>query len=335
MTLHITYVSPQYVLQVSDRLVTRQRPGGAVRFDPEANKTIIYVARDAFVSIGYSGRAYLDNRPTDQWIAEKLNGEEVGSRARVTGGGIPRRIKTGPTGPWLDIGSAIRVLREELVAARDLRGAQRQDFPRLIVAGWQRWKRRVRPVAYVIADDGAGPLYRRLTATPRYDWLRGRFYLNFTPLNSRLRTIRGELAKQLEGSSTTDEAEQRMAQALRLAADQFPEIGKDYLAVLLPPPSEGRIRTRYVAFDAPAQQVHQLHEDAPPYAGPVGFAPWIITPHYEEGPAVLVNSQAWVIGGPLGDIVLEMEGLPAPPGANPQLAIGSQVRPSWPPLHQR
>lgn len=52
-------------------------------FDPEANKTIVYVARDAIVSIGYTGRAYLEGRPTDQWIAEQLIGEEVASRARA------------------------------------------------------------------------------------------------------------------------------------------------------------------------------------------------------------------------------------------------------------
>ncbi len=336
MTLHITYVSSQYVLQVSDRLLTRRRPDGAVRFDPKANKTIVYVARDAFVSIGYTGRAYLDNRPTDQWIAEKLIGEEVGSRARVPGGGIPRRIKTGPTGPWYDIGSAMRVLCEELIATRDLRLASRHDFPQLIVAGWQRWKRLWRPVEYVIAVVGERPVYRRFTVMQRHDWLRGICHLNFTPLNHQLQSIGAELAEQLEGSSpAADELEQRMAQALRRAANQFPEIGKDYLAVLLPPPNEGRIRTRYVAFGAPGQQNHQLHEDAPPYVGPVGFAPWIIAPSYEAGPAVLVNSQAWEISGPFGDFVLEMEGPPAPPDVTPQLAIWSQVRPSWPPRQQR
>ena len=330
MTLHITYVSPHYVLQVSDRLVTRRSLGRPRPFDPESNKTVIYVARDALLSIGYSGVAYLDNRPTDQWIAEKLIGEEVGSRARVQGSHtIPRRLKTGPTGPWYDVGNAIRVLREGLIATRGLRTVERHNFPRLIVAGWQRWKRKSRPVAYVIADDGEGPLYSRLKATPRYDWLRGRFHLNFTPINHQLASIRAELNEQLEGSSpSADELEKRMAQALRRAADQFPEIGKDYLAVLLPPPGQRRIRTRYVAFDTPAQGPHQPHDEEPPYFGPVGFAPWIVAPHYEAGPSMMINSQVWEIGGPLGGLVLEMEG---PPGPDREWAMWSQRRPHWSP----
>ena len=71
MTLHLTQISPLYTLQVGDRLVS-----GSIH-DPLANKNIIYWARDGFFTIGYSGLAYLQGKPTDQWIAEKLWGDVI------------------------------------------------------------------------------------------------------------------------------------------------------------------------------------------------------------------------------------------------------------------
>ncbi len=68
MTLILTLATPRYILQVSDRLVTR----GDSRFDPASNKIVIYHAKNALVAIGYSGLAYLEGVPTDQWIAQKL-----------------------------------------------------------------------------------------------------------------------------------------------------------------------------------------------------------------------------------------------------------------------
>src|SRR5437660_7557363 len=52
MTLHLIRASRSYVAHASDRLVS-----GGVN-DPLANKQIIYLARDALVSIGYAGIAY-------------------------------------------------------------------------------------------------------------------------------------------------------------------------------------------------------------------------------------------------------------------------------------
>lgn len=74
---------------MSDRLVSSPLRGSLVPFEPTANKTIVYFARDAHVSIGYAGQAYLEERPTDQWIAEQLISEDVNSRARVAGWLIP------------------------------------------------------------------------------------------------------------------------------------------------------------------------------------------------------------------------------------------------------
>src|SRR5437867_2015050 len=61
MTPIVSLASRRYVLQVGDRLVTR----AAHPFDPFSNKAVIYFARDAVVSISYTGLAYLESLPTD------------------------------------------------------------------------------------------------------------------------------------------------------------------------------------------------------------------------------------------------------------------------------
>jgi hypothetical protein len=65
MTLILTYASARYVLQVTDRLVTQ---GGKI-FDPLANKNLIYVARDAIVTVGYGYNA-------ESWGRGRLKGNQ-------------------------------------------------------------------------------------------------------------------------------------------------------------------------------------------------------------------------------------------------------------------
>jgi len=73
MTLILGQASRDYVLQVTDRLVTKgNRP-----FDPLANKNIVYCARNALVAIGFTGIAFLGDIPTDQWIVEQLTGTSL------------------------------------------------------------------------------------------------------------------------------------------------------------------------------------------------------------------------------------------------------------------
>jgi hypothetical protein len=110
MTLHITLTSNRFILQLSDRLVSVQRRGSLTPFDETANKTVIYFARDGWVSIGYTRLAYLGGIPTDQWIAEKLIGEELSSQ-RGPSGGIPIGLVAGPVYRWFDIGLAKQVLQ--------------------------------------------------------------------------------------------------------------------------------------------------------------------------------------------------------------------------------
>jgi hypothetical protein len=69
VTLILTMANRAYVLQVADRLVTRD-VGKPRRepVDPLANKCVIYVATDALIAISYTGVAFmLGNPPTSGW----------------------------------------------------------------------------------------------------------------------------------------------------------------------------------------------------------------------------------------------------------------------------
>ncbi|MDP2046001.1 MAG: hypothetical protein Q8L00_07310 [Deltaproteobacteria bacterium] len=73
MTLIISKTSRNYVLQVTDRLVTRSGDS----FDPLANKNILFCALNGILSFAYTGHAYIGSTPTDQWLAEKLIGKKL------------------------------------------------------------------------------------------------------------------------------------------------------------------------------------------------------------------------------------------------------------------
>lgn len=116
------------MLQVSDRLVTK----GGGTYDPRANKSLLYYARNALVAMSYTGLAYVDGVPTDHWIAERLVGTS-----------LPDPTKPGMMGYYriqpLEIGRALNVLCEEL--HRVFSRMPPLPFPtNIVVAGWK-WKR--------------------------------------------------------------------------------------------------------------------------------------------------------------------------------------------------
>jgi len=91
---------------VSERLLSRRIAGGTEPFDLEANKNVVFVARDGVVVIGYSGPAYIGPKTTDQWIANVCCGESATSTTRHEG------ASPAPPPEWLHIGILARRLRD-------------------------------------------------------------------------------------------------------------------------------------------------------------------------------------------------------------------------------
>jgi hypothetical protein len=134
MTLILARASGEFVIQVTDRLVTNTKTGQP--FDRVANKNILCFASNALVAIAYTGDAYLDGVPTDHWIAEKLAGIKIDPNN-------PPMMQGGQNETRRDVGQAFRHLSDELS-----RQDQRKRLYLLIsVQGWQ-WdsKGRLRPI---------------------------------------------------------------------------------------------------------------------------------------------------------------------------------------------
>jgi len=91
-----------FAIQVTDRLLTLPKTG--TPFDRDANKNIIFHGRDCVAAIAYSGIAWIDAMPTDQWIVETITLVEWGRGAHrgSLSDGRPKR--------WPKLGHAMRLI---------------------------------------------------------------------------------------------------------------------------------------------------------------------------------------------------------------------------------
>lgn len=302
MTLHLARVSRRYVLQVSDRLVS-----GGVQ-DPCANKNLIYWARGAVVSIGYTGLAYElsssdRNMPTDEWIAETLWGKPI---PRDRDGIRPVAWVNERIGRWLDIGQSIELLRYELQNSVNRLPLNLRKLPfELVAVGWQETLRRgLHPIIVQIIkprDDASFVIER----PQRYWYLGGKIGLITTPegyiSDTELSNLTGELS-----TASPDESETLLVEVIRRVSAQNPgNVGPNCMSVLLPPLGVGSIGIRFIPdiphtaiFTSQRQNISEL---------PVAFSPWIIGPNMFCAPSVQVGC-CHVQMGPF-EIVIEA---PAP-----------------------
>ena len=109
MTLILSFACHGIAVQVADRLVSQQRGHLISPLDQIANKLLIYRARDAIVSIGYAGQAFIGDIPTDEWLAQLISGEPNARGPDGMGG-----VRLGRTPNNWDIGKAVRRIRDEL-----------------------------------------------------------------------------------------------------------------------------------------------------------------------------------------------------------------------------
>ena len=147
MTLILTAIHRHGVIQVADRLVTRQTNGHVEQFDPLANKTILFSARDAFVTLAYTGLAYIDGLPTDRWIAETLRDRPV---ALGHDGRRPVALSFERVANWPSVGQAVLRLagRVDMAMSRLSQAARLS----IVVAGWQQYRTK-RPRAIGLTID--------------------------------------------------------------------------------------------------------------------------------------------------------------------------------------
>jgi len=286
MTLVFTLLTPHYVLQVSDRRLTR-RPDGAIH--PLANKSVIYATRRGVAAIGYSGLAYFKGVPTDTWIACALAGEDPQSDHD----GL--RMSSPPT-PLPDLGQSVERLRSQ---CEGLFGTARKlpDRQQFTVAGWQwnRSGRRMRPVFWNI-ENGEPSAERRTftTVSPPRHWhvQQGGYYLSWIPdLNplcgdeiQRLMQLLAPVASSPVVSNTL------LIRAIRYAAQKgglHGPVGPDCMSIYLPKPSK---EPRVVACYFPLVESRAvLQSSAGQVILPSAYSPWVVTPSLFQVPSLVVG----------------------------------------------
>ena len=288
LTQILTAICRNYVLQVSDRLVT----AGARIHDQLAPKTVICRSRDALVCVGYTGLAYLDGIPTDQWIAQSFRG------APLVGGIAFDQSRTRPN--KADIGLLTKGLVHELQKVVSSLDPKRSKYPlALNISGWQWYKGKpvVRPITVEIVKlEDSDKIY--VSRKPR-NWLQTLSLQVFDTGGHVSRDIglRKGLIDRLnavgKGALTAPAlVENAFATTIREASAKIPSVGADLMTVLMPSSPIGA----RVTFSAAAP--HQI-----------AYAPWIIGQTIAIGPSACTVGFIADLGVPV-EVVAPDDGLP-------------------------
>jgi hypothetical protein len=313
VTQIFSLATPSYVLQVSDRLVSTRRPGQPLsEHDPKFNKHILFLAKDAIVAIGMSGVAYIENVPTDQWLASVLTGEQPSAPQGGPGRGTRMQLfgrRLFPSG-WLDIGAAMRRMAVRLSETFPrLSRQERESGLYLSVAGWQgRWRwsqdggelQRLRPILHRVWPNATQTFL--VEGRPRYwGWESQQFGLDAVPKlpPDVLANLITELSSPPNNVLTDDVAEGILLTAMRRLS-QMPErgVGNDYLSVSLNVHREPIVRIRY-------------HPGSPTSGFYTG---WLVTPSVVQPPQNVHVSQGISTTMRAGIISISFEGPPIPSG---------------------
>jgi hypothetical protein len=316
MTLILSQVSWRLAIQVGDRLVTK----AGKSFDPIANKNILYIGPDGIISLGYTGLAYLEGIPTDQWIVEKMTGLFY-ERGKRTGA-----LRMGRLPRWPTIGLAVRGLRKELddVFFRSGMPQNARDiFFEVAGTGWQ-WSRRgrSRPVLLGLKKKKASDHFE-LEYEARH--IGREFLISATPDENAALLDEASLKGQFRKIRSADEAERVLVNAIRDVASRRDVVGKNCMSILLPPPGLHTARVRYVGEDVSATLSDSREDVAQSMALPAAFSPWIIGATGVHAPSILSGN--WTFN--VGQFEVKIEA-PEFPGPGSRGGMGSIERPPAP-----
>jgi hypothetical protein len=223
MTLILSYLTPSFALQISDRLVTQDRTRHEL--DPWAIKSIVFRAGNGIVSIGFSGLALIGTgeaeQATDHWIVEQL-----------VGGPIHQAMTIGRYKYRYDLGYAMKALCEAMNANR----AFRSNPIDVRWGGFQADRRgRGFPVTGAITRDSGAYVARHQRARDQMAW-----GVVATPMG--VVDERKLCSELVELGPEPDAAERHLVETMRVASRSSRVIGEDCMSVMLSPKG---VRVRY------------------------------------------------------------------------------------------
>ena len=329
MTLVASAISPGYVLQASDRLVTV----GRSEFDPQSNKSLVFAAPDGIVTMSYCGLAFINDMPTDERIARAISGvtDLMDGPSGLTGGGSWWGTRVGPIPRWPDVGQMVQLVARDLEDAISRASVHvRLVAPAVQVVGFQ-WSRRRpfrwRPIAWRIHRPVGGRYKADIEISPRPKEP-PRFLTVMPEPDCFSRQEMQAFADQLAGIDEIDGIERHLVEIICEAAKREPTIGPDAMVVAMNP-REGLLRARFVpAGPATATFVTGGMMQ-------VAFSPWIIGRRLIAPPSTMIGDDAIVIGAlregdHVADLTLQRHAPPSAGGRGPIFYRGTQRRPFAP-----
>ncbi len=279
MTLIHTEITTRWALQVSDRLLSRTSAGKTETFDPRSNKTVVFHATDGVATLSYTGLAFLEQAPTDAWIASKLNGAQYPLDPRKVDFSIRFGVRRSY---WSKLGLALRKLAEDMteLVSRD---PNLRSTPVMIAVGGWLWYRHKHPRPFIaVIKEAARGRYAVFWAPRRY----GQYFLHLTTPGGYLSAFeQSEVGRRLANIGYPKEAAIVLAGSIRSVGARTATVGADCMAVSIDHPwmTERKIRTEFLLNDGevPSQSLTTARFAA--------YSPWVIGPHECFPPAVMVG----------------------------------------------
>lgn len=287
MTQILTRASRRYVMQVSDRLVTRD----GSPFDPLANKSLVLATINGVVVLSYTGRAFLDGVPTDQWIAEVLRGERF-ERSRK-----PPACTFGSSLAQPDLGRSLARIKQAVTDVRLTDAVPLQHIGKwygelfeISYAGWQ-WNRkcRSRPIMGTITKP-RGTLNASLEYEPRSELASGKLAFSVVPSGHATREEFAALDKTLFGL-LPEATESALVLKIRQIAKVTTTVGSDCLSILIPRPIVGPIYVNYLPLCTSHAVVVGKTTEA---RIQVAYSPWMLCAGVCYAPSVINGDNHYV-----------------------------------------
>ncbi len=287
-------------------MVSQQRGRAISPLDQIANKLLIYRARDAIVSIGYAGQAFIGDIPTDEWIAQLISGEP-----NVRGPDDRGGVRLGRTPNNWDVGKAVRTISTEL--PQHITAGQ---IIYVCVVGHQFDRRGlVRPFLCEMAlqRNGVYSFYQ----SSRH-WRKGAGCISSIGLeigNQERERILTHL-RDAEPPLTHDEIAEFLTATIR--KHEQPGVGPHTSAVIIPLPGSAPVRSRFFASTPHHILLRSSKADL---RLETGYSPWVIGPGLIKPPTADVGGMNFNAGG----IEIACEG-GRPPASGIRGAMGSVDR---------
>ena len=288
MTQILTAACPNFVVQVSDRLVTTKRGAKTDEHDPTANKTVVYRAADALVTLGYSGLAYIGETPTDSWIAETLFQGDLAPKDGHLGTRFRAAAKP------MRIGLALKRLADAI------RALPAGDIDRyslnIAIAGWQGERGGPRPIFVEILRVGGKT---NIESQPRR-WSKDRnFRIGSIGQELSVEALKKQMAphrKEHPGGPPLrpEVVEQVFLNLIRETSDSSDLVGSNLLSVVLMRPGLGMAGCQFLPFTP-----HLAEITSPKLSQTVEVAhtPWVLSANIAYPPSMEIGDSELHLDG--------------------------------------